>query len=557
MARVAAYLRRSTEGEEDKNYSLQSQLKDIAAWAEREGHEHVATFSDPGGRSYSLDRPALQDLFQAAKRREFDMVAVWRYDRFSRDEEQAIIAVHMLKQSGVKVVSISQPIPDGPLGTVMLSLHNFADAQELQGIRERVARGKLERIRSGKLPTMALPKYGYQFAGEKKEKYEPHPLTAPVVVRIFNDFVGGRTIRSIASALTKEGVPTPSEVLAREGHSYKKGTVTPMWRPSTVHKILKDKAYIGQMEGNATVTVRVTVTNPITGEERQIRRQIARPWSTGERVLFGPEVCPPLVNESIFEQAQEQMTLNRERSSRHTKHPEEVLLRAGIGVCGYCGRPLTINWSNRGNSYRYVCLASRRLPDKCSAPKFSMSVPNLDKIVWEWFMERLTSPDMMQQAYDSYCHDIAQVQGNTGSELQAVEAALAEAKAQEESYIQAVGMARNDNLRAEYMLRAEEAHTKVEARTKALGELKHRHLKMERDKRGFKTLVETASQAAQFLAEAPIEQRRQALYLCKVKVQVYGAERLPRYTVTWFADYVHAHVPAWTQITGFFQQLAS
>lgn len=42
MARVAAYLRRSSPGEEDKNYSLDNQLSDIVAWAEKNGHEIVA-----------------------------------------------------------------------------------------------------------------------------------------------------------------------------------------------------------------------------------------------------------------------------------------------------------------------------------------------------------------------------------------------------------------------------------------------------------------------------------------------------------------------------------
>jgi site-specific DNA recombinase len=197
------------------------------------GHEHVSTFSVRGGRSYELDRPSLNQLIQAAKRREFDLVAVWRYDRFSRDEEQAIIAVHLLKQHGIRLVSVTQSLPDGLPGTVMLARHNFVSAPELQGIRARIAEGKLKRVRSGKLLIASTAKYGYQFVGEKKERYEPHPLTAPVVQRIFDEVVGGKIIRGIAEMLTEEGVPTPSEAMARDGIRYKGGKVAFRWRAST------------------------------------------------------------------------------------------------------------------------------------------------------------------------------------------------------------------------------------------------------------------------------------------------------------------------------------
>lgn len=540
MARVAAYLRRSSPGEEDKNTSLETQLERIIAWCEKEGHEHVATFSDPGGKSYELDRPEFTKLFAAAKRKEFDVVAVWRFDRFSRDEDQAIIAVNMLKRNGVRVISTTQPLPDGPLGTVMLAMHNFASAQELLGIRERIAVGKLQRIKSNKLPVSSIPKYGYMYDGEKKERYIPNPDTAPIVQRIFQEFASGNTIRGVAALLTAEGVPTPSQYMAKTGKRYRNGMVAQQWRSSSVAQILTSKSYIGQHEGNVTASEKVEVTHPITGEVTTVTRKVSRPWATGERVRYGPDVCPPLVDEEMFQQVQEQLTQNKERSARNLKDPAAVLLRNGLGVCGYCGHQLSVGWNIAGQRYRYFCYESRRAPDRCAGPKFTISAKYLDKEVWEWFMERITSQEKMQEAYERYCAEIDTLYGTTEDTLAATQTALEEAKSQEESAMDAVvNLPVGNALRVEYMRRAEIAHEKVETHTAALADLQTRHSTHERDKRGFKAFVDVAPQARVFLAEAPIEQRRQALYLCRVQVHVWGTEREPRYEITWFGDSVH------------------
>ena len=116
MARVAAYLRRSSPGEEDKNYSIENQLKDITVWAEQQGHVIVTRYSDPGGKSFTLNRPVLQRALADARDGKFDILAVWKFDRLSRIQDQSTVAVYQFKQANVGVISITQPLPDGPGG---------------------------------------------------------------------------------------------------------------------------------------------------------------------------------------------------------------------------------------------------------------------------------------------------------------------------------------------------------------------------------------------------------------------------------------------------------
>jgi Recombinase/Resolvase, N terminal domain len=287
---------------------------------------------------------------QAAKRREFDLVAAWRFDRFSRDQDQTIIAVFMLKQHNVKVVSVMQPLPDGPIGIMLLSTYQFGARLELDGIRERIDIGKVKRVRSGKLYATAFPKYGYMFADAKKERYIANPDTAPVVQRIFTEYATGGSIRSLRYKLTNDGIPTPAFYLST--HSYYaerwkagKRSVGKSWRISTLKKILSDSAYMGKLVGLRTKLAPLPIVDPLTGETRFSKRRITRDLDDARRFEYGPDVCSPLISEELFNTVQDRLKENQERASRNIKHPEEVLLRGGLVKCGYCGNSVSPFWN--------------------------------------------------------------------------------------------------------------------------------------------------------------------------------------------------------------------
>jgi DNA invertase Pin-like site-specific DNA recombinase len=126
MARLALYLRRSDLGEENKNYSIEDQRVYLTQeWQEFHHHKLVAEYCDPGGKSYTLSRPAFNRMMEDARARKFDLVAVWMYDRFSRMQDQQSVAIYQLRQYGVEVVSATQPIPDGPVGTLIRNSYAF------------------------------------------------------------------------------------------------------------------------------------------------------------------------------------------------------------------------------------------------------------------------------------------------------------------------------------------------------------------------------------------------------------------------------------------------
>jgi DNA invertase Pin-like site-specific DNA recombinase len=156
MARLAEYLRRSSLGEEDKNYSIENQHDDIVRWIGTSGHTIVQTYSDPGGKSYTLNRPVFQKMMSDARNRLFDTLVVGRWDRFSRNQDQQAVAIYQLQQYGVKVVSATQPLPEGPVGTLIRNNYAFAAELELYHIRERTTGGEEEAGSSGYVAANAL-----------------------------------------------------------------------------------------------------------------------------------------------------------------------------------------------------------------------------------------------------------------------------------------------------------------------------------------------------------------------------------------------------------------
>jgi site-specific DNA recombinase len=543
MARVAAYLRRSSPGEDDKNYSIENQLSDIRTWASEHGHEVGPVYSDPGGRSYTLNRPVFQQMLADARASEFDIVCVGRFDRFSRIQVQCTVAIYQFREAGVEVSSATEPLPEGAVGEFVRNGIIFAAETELGNIRARTYGGKRSRVHSGKLPPSPWPKYGYQYADDKKERYVPNPETAPIVQRIFNEYAAGATIRRLETKLTNEGIPTPFMVLEKMGRSAAKRGGEAEWFGSTIFTILTNRAYIGKLVGFRTKYETKTMIHPITGERRTTRVRVARSPDDPESFAYGPDVCPPLVSDELFAAVQERLRINKERASRNTKHPADILLRSGLVRCGYCGGYCVPVWNVTGQVHRYSCNARQHHKRNCTAPtRFSVLVKTLDKAVWDWFIEQLSHPELIAAAYESYRNDVGMLTGQRDQELNATKAALKDAQDEEESYLAAVGSARSDAMRARFVSLAEDAHDRLMELEGSLAKLELGVQKQEQDMSVIKAFAEAAPQAVERLKNASIEDKREALYRCKVQVTLWEKEHDPHWKITWMRDFVHIHL---------------
>ncbi len=146
MTKVAIYTRVSTDGQDPDN-----QVDQLRRWAAQEGNQIVAEYQDVA--SGARRREQLDDLFDDAKGRRFDLLAIWSLDRLTREGVVPTLDyIHRLMALGIGVYSMQEPYlnPNLPLyeGTVAI----FADLARLG--RERISvntKAGLERAkRNGK-----------------------------------------------------------------------------------------------------------------------------------------------------------------------------------------------------------------------------------------------------------------------------------------------------------------------------------------------------------------------------------------------------------------------
>lgn len=114
IMKVAIYIRVSTEDQAKEGYSLEVQREYLEAFAKREGFEIFKVYSDDGISGYSDRRPALQELLKDAKDKKFEIVLVYKIDRFSRNLKDLLTLVEELSSSGVAFKSATEPFDSTP-----------------------------------------------------------------------------------------------------------------------------------------------------------------------------------------------------------------------------------------------------------------------------------------------------------------------------------------------------------------------------------------------------------------------------------------------------------
>ena len=144
MARVAMYLRVSTAGQTTENQEIA-----LREWAERAGHEIVAAFSDAGvsGAKGRDKRPGLDDMMNAATRREFDTIAAWDLSRLGRSLTHVLYLLEDLNKLGIELFLHQQAIDTSQaMGRAMLQMAGVFAELEREMIKDRVKAG-LDRAR--------------------------------------------------------------------------------------------------------------------------------------------------------------------------------------------------------------------------------------------------------------------------------------------------------------------------------------------------------------------------------------------------------------------------
>jgi DNA invertase Pin-like site-specific DNA recombinase len=135
--RIGIYARVST-----KDQSCELQLRDLRTYCAARGFEAVREYVDVGQSGAKDSRPELNVLMGDARKRQFDAIVVWRFDRFARSTKHLLLALEEFRSLGIQFISYQENMDtSSPLGQALFTIVSAVAQLERDLIRERVTAG--------------------------------------------------------------------------------------------------------------------------------------------------------------------------------------------------------------------------------------------------------------------------------------------------------------------------------------------------------------------------------------------------------------------------------
>ena len=120
------YARYSSDNQREE--SIEGQIRECTAYAEKNGITIVKHYIDRAISAKTDNRPEFQQMIKDSDKKLFDIVLVWKLDRFARNRYDSARYKTQLKKNGVKLMSATEVISDGPEGIILESvLEGYAE----------------------------------------------------------------------------------------------------------------------------------------------------------------------------------------------------------------------------------------------------------------------------------------------------------------------------------------------------------------------------------------------------------------------------------------------
>lgn len=341
------YARYSSDSQREE--SIEGQLRECREYAERNNMTIVGTYIDRALSAKTADRPEFQHMIKDSAKELFEIVLVWKLDRFSRDRYDSAHYKHILKKNGVKVVSAKEHISEGPEGIILEAmLEGYAEFYSAE-LSEKIHRGQKENALKGKNNGGGVP-LGY-LLDKKAQKLVIDPVTAPLVVEVFEKYADGKSVRSIVEDFNARGLKT------KRGQPF---------NINSFSSLLKNRKYIGE-------------------------------YRYQDVVIEGG--VPAIVPEDLFNRVQERMEKNRHAPAM-AKAKEDYLLTTKL-FCGKCER-MMVGESGKSHTgamhYYYKCSGAKRLKD---CDKKAVRKDWIERVVVRLTMQRVMDEEKINRLIDA------------------------------------------------------------------------------------------------------------------------------------------------------------
>ncbi len=395
--RTALYLRLSKEdqnkadiSEDSDSIKNQRYICEQFVQNSKENFKIVGEYVDDGYSGTDIkSRQGMVKLMADIGANKIDCVILKKGDRLTRNMRDYYTLEACFVRNNTRVISV---------------LDNY-DSDEGRGTLETIIRAAMNAnysitLSNNVLKTFKIKKEQGQFIGafasygyKKDEKDKNHLVidepAAKVVKQIFDDFLHGKGQIAIAQDLNMQNIPCPSEYKKQNGLKYSnsnKKESTSFWTYSTIHNILKNKMYAGDMWQNRNQNSKLNHGKRVRPEDEHI---IVR------------DTHEAIVNRDDFELVQNKLKNNRDISSTLKQNVSPF---AGhiVCECGQAMSKITNKYKGVSNN-RYVCRSYKNGAHTCTA--HSVHENDLEEAVLDFLNSLLKTVKNMQDVINKAAKD--------------------------------------------------------------------------------------------------------------------------------------------------------
>ena len=331
------YARYSSDSQTEQ--SIEGQLRVCNEYAQNNDILVLKTYIDRAMTGTNDNRPDFLQMIDDSKRHDFDIVLVYKFDRFSRNKYETTKHKKTLKDNGVKVVSATEYIPDSPEAIILESMiEGYAEYYSAE-LSQKVKRGMNETRRKGNF-TGGTIIYGYKVENHKVVIDEEK---AETVRFIYEQYSQGVYVKDIIKTLTDKGIYNRGKKFAR----------------NTVYNILRNEKYSGI-------------------------------YRFGDEVFTNiyPRIVPP----ETYSAVRKRIDTNKYGS----RSVEVVYLLRNKIKCGYCGSPISAECgtAKNGQKIRYYKCLGRKHQTGCKKSQVRKEI--LEQYVIDNIVEKMQRADAVE-----------------------------------------------------------------------------------------------------------------------------------------------------------------
>ncbi|KAF0225834.1 MAG: hypothetical protein FD179_1178 [Erysipelotrichaceae bacterium] len=354
--KAVAYARFSSDNQ--RNESLDAQIRAIMEYCTKNNIDLIKIYSDAAQSGTTDKRDQFKEMILDSKEKLFQNVIVHKLDRFARNRYDSALYRRLLRNNGVRLISVTEPLDDSPESIILESVLEGMSEYYSKNLAREVNKGLKENALKG-LHNGGIPPLGFDVINKK---YVVNEVEARTVNLIFELYADGKGYMDIALKLNTLGMKT------KIGSAFGKNSIA---------DILLNEKYLG-----------IYIFN-----KRLSKKSGNRVFKPDEEIIRIDNILPIIISKDLWDKASQ-----RRQKRINSKHKESrEYFFSGKMRCGECGGAYTgagYVHSKKSYNYYYKCVQKKR---SHTCANLDVNASSIEKIILEYIKTKYLSSDELEQ----------------------------------------------------------------------------------------------------------------------------------------------------------------